>query len=291
MKEFELIKIVERMFGNEDVITPAGKHDAAYVKIGNRLVVLTCDTVNEKSDFPPYMLPEEMGWMAIAVTLSDIAACGAKPLYFLSSISLKSTDFFEDILLGIKKCADRYRVRVVGGDIDFSEITTIAGFAIGEASRHITRRGAKVGEGVYITDLPGKAQLCLEMLEKGAKRKELPYAEKLYTPVPRIEEGMRIARYASAMTDVSDSLAVSLHQISQSSNVKIVIDNIVLSHLSLAENPLELFLYGGGDFELVYTAKSSDDGIRIGRVERGRGVFAEFEGRTFEVEFRGYSHF
>lgn len=291
MKEFELIKIVERLFGNEDVITPAGEHDAAYVKIGNRLVVLTCDTVNEISDFPPYMLPEEMGWMAIAVTLSDIAACGAKPLYFLSSISLKSTEHFEEMLKGMKKVADRYGVKIVGGDIDFGEVTTIAGFAVGEARRHITRRGARVGESVYITDLPGKAQLCLEMLERGAKREELPYAEKLYTPVPRIEEGMKIASYASAMTDVSDSLAVSLHQISQSSKVRIVIDNIDLSHLSGARNPLELFLYGGGDFELVYTAKSSEDGIRIGRVERGSGVFAEFEGKTFEVEFRGYSHF
>ena len=291
MKEFDLIKIVERLFGNEDVITPAGKHDAAYVKIGNRLVVLTCDTVNEISVFPPYMLPEEKGWMAIAVTLSDVAACGAKPLYFLSSISLKSTEHFEEILKGMKKVADRYGVKIVGGDIDFGEITTIAGFAVGEARRHITRRGAREGENVYITDLPGKAQLCLEMLENGAKREELPYAERLYTPVPRIEEGMKIAGYASAMTDVSDSLAVSLHQISQSSNVKIVIDSIDLSHLSGARNPLELFLYGGGDFELVYTAKNSEDGIRIGRVEKGRGVFAEFEGKTFEVEFRGYSHF
>jgi len=291
MKEFELIKIIENMFGNEDVITPAGKHDAAYVKIGNRLVVLSCDTVNEISDFPPYMLPEEMGWMAVAVTLSDIAACGAKPLYFLSSISLKSTEHFEEILKGMKRIADRYDVKIVGGDIDYSEVTTIAGFAIGEARRHITRKGAREGDSVFITDLPGKAQLCLEMLERGFKREDLPYADKLYTPVPRIEEGMKIASYASSMTDVSDSIAVSLHQISQSSKVKIVIDNIDLSHLTDAKNPLELFLYGGGDFELVYTAKSSRDGIRIGRVEKGKGVFAEFEGKNFEVEFRGYSHF
>jgi thiamine-monophosphate kinase len=291
MREFDLLKIVETFFGDEDILTPATKHDAAYVKIGNRLVVLTCDTVNEISDFPPFMLPEEMGWMAVSVTLSDIAACGAKPLYFLSSVSLRSPELFEDILKGMKRAAERYGVKVVGGDIDFSEVTTIAGFAVGEAKRHLTRKGAKVGDGVYITDLPGKAQLCLEMLEKGAVREELPYAEKLYTPEARIEEGMRIAKYATSMTDVSDSLAISLHQLSRASGVKIVLDNVQLSHLGNAENALELFLYGGGDFELLFTGKESEDGIRIGRVEEGEGVFAEIGGKIIEVEFRGYSHF
>ncbi|WP_202319618.1 thiamine-phosphate kinase [Archaeoglobus neptunius] len=291
MKEFELLKIVERFFGGEDVVVPAGKHDAAYIEIGNSLIVLTCDTVNERSDFPPFMEPEEMGWMAIAVTLSDIAACGAKPLYFLSSISLKSPELFEAILKGIKSVAEKYGVRVVGGDIDFSEITTIAGFAIGEAERIITRKGAEPGDNVYVTDLPGKAQVCLELLEKGARREDLPYAEKLYTPEPRIAEGIRIAKYAGALTDVSDSLAISLHQIAESSGVRIILDSIDISHLELAQDPLETFLYGGGDFELLYTAKESKDGIRIGRVEEGSGVFAELEGETVRVEFRGYSHF
>lgn len=291
MREFELLKIVERYFGNQDLLAPPPKHDAAYVRISEKLLVLTCDTVNEKCDFPPYMRAEEMGWMAMAVTLSDIAACGAKPLFFLCSISLKSTENFEAILKGMKRLAEKYEVKVVGGDVDFSETLTIAGFAVGEAFRVITRGGARVGDEVYITDLPGKAQLCLEMLERGAGREELPYAEKLYTPEPRIKEGMKIAEYANAMTDVSDSLAVSLHQLSRESGVRIVLDNIDLSHLGEARNALELFLYGGGDYELLFTANGSGDGIRIGRVERGEGVFAEIDGKIIEVDFRGYSHF
>ncbi|WP_290597416.1 MULTISPECIES: thiamine-phosphate kinase [unclassified Archaeoglobus] len=294
MREFDMLKIVEEFFGDEDVEVSAGRHDASYVRIGDRLIVLSCDTVNEKSDFPPSMLPEEMGHMAVAVTLSDLAACGAKPLYFLSSISLKRADYelFTKLLRGIKRLASKFGVKVVGGDIDFSDILTIVGFAVGEADRVVTRRGAKPGDNVYVTNPPGKAEVCLEMLRRGAKRKELPYPESLYTPEPRIEEGRRIARYCSAMTDISDSLAISSHLIARSSGVRIVLDSIPLKHLEgYAEDPLEVALYGGGDFELLFTAEKSDDGIRIGRVEDGEGVFLEANGKLEEVEFRGYSHF
>lgn len=294
MKEFDLLKIVEEYFAHEEVEVPAGKHDAAYVKIGDRFIVISCDTVNERSDFPPFMKPKEIGYMAVAVTLSDLAACGAKPLYFLSSISLKSADevLFREILSGMTELASKYNVKIIGGDIDFSEILTIAGFAMGESRRIITRSGAKEGENVYITNPTGKAELCLKLLEEGFRREELPYAESLYTPEPRIEEGMRIAEHASAMTDISDSLAISSYLIAASSNVRIVLDDIPTHHLeNYAENPLELALYGGGDFELLFTAKESDEGIRIGRVEKGRGVFADVDGELVEIEFRGYSHF
>lgn len=294
MKEFNLLSIVEEFFGDADILVSAGRHDASYVRIGGKLIVLTCDTVNEKSDFPPFMVPEEMGHMAVAVTLSDLAACGAKPLYFLSSISLKEADeeFFRRLLSGMKGVASRFGVEIAGGDIDFSEILTIAGFAVGEADRVVTRNGAKPGDNVYVTNPTGRAEACLQMLKKGVSREELPYAKSLYTPEPRIKEGRKIARYCSAMTDISDSLAVSAHLIAKSSRVKIVFDNIPLKHLEgYTQNPLETALYGGGDFELLFTAEESGDGIRVGRVEEGEGVFVEIDGRLREVGFRGYSHF
>jgi thiamine-monophosphate kinase len=130
------------------------------------------------------------------------------------------------------------------------------------------------------------------MLEKGFRRDELPYAQKLYTPEPRIREGLLISEYASALTDISDSLAVSAHLISKASRVKIVIerDKLDLSYLTEfvgEEKAIELFLYGGGDYELLFTAESSDIGLEIGRVEEGSGVYLD---RTI-VPFRGYSHF
>ncbi len=298
MKEFELLKVVAEFFADEDVVVPATKHDAAYVAFGDKYLVFTCDTVNAVSDFPPFMKAEEYGHMALAVTLSDIAACGAKPLYFLSSISLREANegLLRSILKGMKNLAKKYGVKIVGGDLDFSEVLCIAGFAVGEASKIVTRSGAKPGDRVYLTEITGKAELCLKMLKEGAKRDELPYASKLYTPEPRINEGLRVVEFASTMTDVSDSLAVSLHSIADYSNVKIVIDADELDLAELEEyvdkeEAIELFLYGGGDFELLFTAKQSDVGVEIGRVEKGKGVFVKVGGEVKKVEFKGYSHF
>ncbi len=298
MREFELLKIVSEFFGNENIPVPATKHDAAYVRVGEGYLVLTCDTVNELSDFPPFMEPVEYGYMAFAVTLSDIAACGADPLYMLTSISLKEPDegLFREILEGMRRITKKYGFCVVGGDIDFSEVLTIASFAVGKTDKIVTVSGARPGDRVYITDLIGKAELCLEMLKEGFKREDLPYPEKLYTPEPRIREGKRIAEFASSLTDISDSLAVSLHNISSSSSVRIVLDEdlIELDHLTKfvsKEKALDLFLYGGGDFELVFTAESSDIGVEIGRVMEGQGVFIEVGGELKPIEFRGYEHF
>jgi len=293
MREFELIKVVEELFGKEDLDVPAGTHDAAFLRRGTEFLVFTCDTVNEISDFPKYMKPGEFGKMAVAVTLSDLAASGARPMVFLSSISMKKADeeLFRAILGGIKEWCEKFGVKVAGGDIDFSPVLTIAGFAVGAAKRVITRAKAKPGDRLFITAPLGKAQLCLEMLEKGFVRDELPYAEKLYTPEPRIDEGLRIAEFANALTDISDSLSVSAHLISRDSRVKVVLNpDVDLSHLTGyvdKEKALELFLFGGGDYELLFTAEDSDVGIEIGRIEEGSGVFLGKKA----LEFRGYSHF
>lgn len=294
MREFELLKIAEEIFGNEELEVPAGKHDAAFLRYKDEFLVFTCDTVNEISDFPKFMEPEEYGKMAVAVTLSDLAGSGAKPLVFLNSISLREADegVFRRIMLGIKEWASKFGAKVAGGDVDFAPIISIAGFAVGKAERLVTRSGAKPGDKVFVTDTLGKAQLCLELLEKGYRREDLPFQEELYTPQPRIAEGLRVAKFASSLTDISDSLAISANLVASASKVKIVLDREkfplepLLDFVS-EEKALELFLYGGGDYELLFTAEDSDIGIEIGRVELGSGVYLGEK----RVPFKGYSHF
>ncbi len=296
MRELELLRIVSELLGDENVPVPAGAHDAAIVEIAGELIALSCDTVNEVSDFPPGMKPEEYGHMAAAVAFSDLAACCAKPLFLLNSISMREADvdLFRSVLRGMKTLAAKYGAKVVGGDLDFSPILVISTFAVGRCSRTITRSGARPGEKVFLTGVTGKAELCLRMLKSGVSREDLPFADKLYTPEPRIREGLAIAEYVGAATDVSDSLAISLHAIAESSGVKVIVDVDAVDLSELEEydkNAVELFLYGGGDFELLFTADSSDVGIEIGRVEEGSGVFARIGGKTVEVEKKGYQHF
>ncbi len=304
MKEFDFIEIASNIFRKkkEEIVAGAGDDDCAVVRINGGYLLFTADSLHEKADFPKQMLPSEIGHMALAVNLSDLAGSGAKPEYFLYTISLREgidEDFFSQILSGIKILADKYDVEVIGGDIDFGDELYISGFAIGFADRFVLQSGAKPGDKVWITGITGKAQLALEMLLSGRERDEIPFIKSLLTPEPRVKEGLKASSHASAMTDISDSLAISLNLIARKSGVRIEIleDTLDLSELTEIvdyNKALELFLYGGGDFELVFTSEKGEDveGIEIGKVKEGEGVkLKRKSGGCVEVQFRGYSHF
>lgn len=301
MKEFRFIEIASRIFERRkrEVIAGAGDDDCAVIKIGDQYLILTTDNLHEKADFPESMSPYEMGHMAVAVNFSDLAGTGAKPEYFLFDITIREgidEGFFVQILKGIEDLAKKYDAEVVGGDIDFGDELYITGFAAGIARKPALQSGARTGDRVYITGVTGKAELSLEQLFSGKKREEIPFISSLFTPEPKIWEGIEISEYASAMTDISDSLAISLHNISRKSGVKIVLKEeyfplTELTELVSYDRALELFLYGGGDFELVFTSEESDRGIMIGEVMDGSGVFIEKRSGIEEVDFRGYSHF
>ena len=295
--EFDLIRLAKEILDvkREDVLVGIDD-DCALVDVGVKLA-LTTDCLHEKTDFPEGIKPEEIGHLSLAVNLSDLAGCGAKPMFFLYTITLneKWVKDFEGILRGMKNLADRYGVAIVGGDTDFGDELHISGFAIGKAERFVSRANAKVGDRVCLTGLLGKAQLSLEQLMSGMSRNEIAYPESLFKPEPRVKEGLEIAKFANSMTDISDSLAVSLHQIAKKSEVgiKIYEEKIPLSHLTPYvgyEKALELFLYSGGDYELVFTSKNPRY-VEIGEVVKGYGVYlVRRDGSIEEVEFRGYEH-
>ncbi len=293
--EFDLIRLAKEILDvkREDVLVGIDD-DCALVDVGVKLA-LTTDCLHEKTDFPKGIKSEEVGHLSLAVNLSDLASCGAKPMFFLYTITLseKWIKDFEGILRGMKNLADRYGVAIVGGDTDFGEELHISGFAIGKAERFVSRANAKVGDRVCLTGLLGKAQLSLEQLMSGMSRDEIAYPNSLFKPEPRVKEGLEIAKFANSMTDVSDSLAISLHQIAKKSGVGIVIyeSKIPLNHLTpyvKYEKALELFLYSGGDYELVFTSKNPKY-IEIGEVIEGDGVYlVRKDGSIEDVEFRGW---
>ena len=297
VREFELIEIAKEIFRIErDDIVVGIDDDCALVDVGIKLA-LTTDCLHEKTDFPNGIRHEEIGHMALAVNLSDLAGCGAKPLFFLYTITLsdKWVENFERILKGMRSLAEKYDVAIVGGDTDFGDELHISGFAVGKADIFVSRGGAKVGDKVCITGLLGKAQLSLEQLMEGKRRDEIAYPNSLFKPEPRVKEGLEIAKFANSMTDISDSLAISLHQIAEKSDVGIVIyeEKIPLNHLTpyvSYEKALELFLYSGGDYELLFTSSRAKY-LEIGEVVDGKGVYiVRRDGSVNEVEFSGYEH-
>ncbi len=297
MREFYLVDLAKKIlkFDRKDILVGIGD-DCAVVRFGGKNLVLTTDCLHEKTDFPRGIEPEEIGHLTLAVNLSDLASCGAKPLFFLYTITLTDDDevFFGRIIKGMKELADRYGVAIVGGDTDFGDELHLSGFAVGEAEKFVTRYGAKIGDKVCVTGLLGKAQLSLEQLFSGMERDEIAYPEALFKPEPKVEEGIKLAEHVNAMTDISDSLAISLNQIAESSGVGIEIyeDRIPLDHLLDYvdyDKALELFLYSGGDYELLYTSEECEH-IEIGRVVKGRGVWLVRGNEREKIEFRGYSH-
>ncbi len=300
MREFQLIDIASRIFRTErsDVLVGAGDDDCAVVRLGTENVVLTADNLHEKSDFPPGITPEEIGHLSLAVNLSDLAGSGAEPRFFLYTITIREgidDEFYSRVLTGMRRLADQYDTAVVGGDTDFGDELSIAGFAVGVSRRFVTQKGAIPGEKVCLTGELGKAQLTLEQLFSGVGREELAYPESLFTPEPRVKEGVELAEHVSSMTDISDSLAISLNLMARKSGVGMIIyeELLDLHHLTKFVDytkALELYLYAGGDYELVYTSEECSHGFVIGEVIKGEGVYLETENGLRDIEFKGYSH-
>jgi thiamine-monophosphate kinase len=140
MNEFDLIEMAKRVLKSDrgDVLVGIGD-DCALVEIGGVRLALTTDCLHKKTDFPVGMRAEEIGHTLLAVNLSDLAGCGAKPLFFLYTVTLEDNDenFFTDFLRGMRALADRYGIAIVGGDTDFGDELSVSGFAIGLAERFI----------------------------------------------------------------------------------------------------------------------------------------------------------
>lgn len=295
----------------KNVIIGAGEDDCAVLDIdGENYLLATTDMLHRKTDFPEQMSGWQIGWMSVAVNLSDLASKGARPLGILMAMGIPQDEelgFIEDIVRGMDDCASRYNTRIIGGDTDSHEELTMAGTALGLVKKGmlVRRTGAKEGDLVCVTGHLGTAGAALLAMEKN-----IPVDRKimkaLFEPLPRINEGMALAdaKAVTSMMDISDGLALSLHDLSKASNVGFrIYENKLpvlpeVKGLLKGEELLEAVVYTGGDFELLFTvapdkierAKKACSLTVIGEVT-GIGVFIEREGRLEELKAKGYEHF
>jgi len=266
--------------------------------------------LHRKTDFPVQMTCWQIGWMSVAVNLSDLASKGARPLGILMAMGIPQGEelgFVEEIVRGMDACASRYNTRIIGGDTDSHEELTMAGTALGLVKKELLIRRSGAGEGdlVCVTGNLGSAGAALFALNKKISMSE-KILNALFEPVPRVNEGIALAesRSVTSMMDISDGLALSLHDLSRASNVGFKIYESKLpvlpevKGLLKGEELLEAVVYTGGDFELLFTvAKERLKDARkacpltvIGEVT-GSGVFIEREGRLEGLRARGYEHF
>ncbi len=302
MRERDLIRRISEILGGVE------NDDCALIEAGERYLVATTDMLHRQTDFPEIMNPWQMGWMAVAVNLSDIAAMGAEPAGLLMAVGLPPEAdlyFIDELFSGFRDCAAYYGTRILGGDTDSHQELTLTGTALGWVEKELVlrRSGARPGDLLCTTGSLGGAGGGLYAWQE--ERLDSPLIEKLLEPEPRLAEGRALAKSGSvtAMMDSSDGLALSLSDLSAASRVGFVVYE---ERLPLAEGleemvgrdrAVEMALGAGGDFELVYTvgrekleaARQACQLTVIGEVVK-EGIWMERDGERMRLEAKGYEH-
>jgi thiamine-monophosphate kinase len=242
--------------------------DAAAWQSDNRIQLATTDTLVQDIHFDLDIINwEELGWKALAVNLSDIAAMGGIPKYALLSLALPAELEIEDFskfTSSMMHLAGEFGVAIVGGNISIAPIVVITVTIIGcSTSKSILKRStASSGEQIAITGYLGLSAAGLEML-KGKTISDPEVSNILrrahFQPIPRVKEGQILSEQgAKTAIDISDGLVADLDHICESSkvNAKIKIEQVPVHPVVTANFPnhQELALCGGEDYELLFTA-------------------------------------
>ena len=308
--EFDLIAHIRARVGQRaDVVLGIGDDAALLQPPAGRQLVVTADTLNAGVHFPESTAPHDIGWKALAVNLSDLAAMGAEPAWCMLSLSLPTSDpaWLDGFLDGFLGLAQSHGIALVGGDTTRGPLA-IAVTAIGtvEPGRALRRDGACVGDDIWVSGTLGDAAAALHAWPDPSTT----LRERLDRPTPRVELGRRLAGIANAALDVSDGLLADLGHLCRASGVGAEVELTRLpASTALATHPLAARIAwqatGGDDYELCFTAPPARRGMlealgvecdlpltRIGRIVAGAGVRArDAEGQVWQPARPGYTHF
>jgi len=317
---------------HSSLLTGIGDDAAVIRQVSGRNTVITTDLLVEEIDFRRDTTSAGLlGHKALAVSLSDIAAMGARPRWALLSIGLPAeaweAHFAEEFYEGFLALAQRYDVQLIGGDVSRTpEKIVIDSIVLGESTDGgaVQRSGAQAGDRLFVTGALGGSVAGLRLLNRGARieaRGESdPDAQSVaqllrrhLSPEPRTGWGLVLGeeRLASAMIDISDGLSSDLHHLCQESHCGALIDSTLIPIEPLvtalcgrrALDPLQLALHGGEDFELLFTVAPDQvprlpklvDGIpvsQIGEITNELGRICITEKeRVWELEAQGFDHF
>ncbi|WP_346354863.1 thiamine-phosphate kinase [Azotosporobacter soli] len=320
--EFGLIERIREDAIVEAATVVAGIGDDAAVVLATpkHFQLLTTDMLVESVHFDLSTIsPWQLGYKAIAVNLSDIAAMGGIPRQVLISLALPSDvtiEFVDGLYQGIKEICRQHVVNIVGGDTVSSPNGIVINVVVlGEVEpAYLQRRsGANAGDLIVVTGNLGDSSAGLELLQRG-RWEEFKFAWPLVTshltPRPHLKEGRVLAAHtATSMNDISDGLASEANEIANASQVCLRIDaeripvstELREAAIHLGKDSLEYALYGGEDYKLLATlppealaaVSAQVDVTVIGVVEKGEpGVFLlEENGALLRLEAKGYNHF
>jgi len=254
---------------NHDAIALGIGDDCALIKfLGNEEIAITSDMLVEGRHFFATANPEQLGYKALAVNLSDLAAMGAKPMGFTLSIALPEINsiWLEAFAKGLFDIAQRYSCPLIGGDTTSGPLTiSITAFGSIPTGKAIRRSGAVVDDDIWISGTVGDARLALAALrhEISLSKDHLNKVEhRMHQPTPRVELGVNLRGLASAALDVSDGLLGDLQHILDQSQVDAEIElNALPKSATLQKQSIEIqnqfAACGGDDYEICFTASKT----------------------------------
>jgi thiamine-monophosphate kinase len=310
--EFELLRRLTR----RDQVDPAlklgvGDDCALLAYTADRDLLVTTDMMVEDDHFSlRWQTPFQIGMKLMEVNVSDIVCKGGTPKFAFLSICLKkdtSYEFVEEFYKGLYASAEKHGVLLVGGDTTHGATLVLNLALLGEVEPFLfrPRSGAKAGDLIGVTGTLGGSMAGLELLRKNIRGYTLDHLE----PKSRLaREGRIVCRHAHATIDVSDGLASEVTHLAEESGTGAVIlyDKIPYSPVTiesarlLGRDPADFALYGGEDFQIVFSIAKDEkaalqkefaDFTVVGEMtEAGGGVYLLKEGRKEPLK-KGYDHF
>ena len=323
MGEFDLI---ERYFKRPARRAALGIGDdcALLQPTPGHQLAISSDMLVEGRHFLSTVDPTKLGHKALAVNLSDLAACGAKPLAFTLALSLPRADetWLAGFSQGLLALADAHGCELIGGDTTQGPlnicITIFGEVPVSDGrSQALLRSGARSGDDLYVSGTVGDARLALEVF-RGTVSVPADVFDaarvRLECPTPRVSLGQALRGVASAAIDVSDGLLGDLGHILKQSGVGATVDidmaaSLVASRSSAPQIPAEQWrawaLAGGDDYELLFSAPALMRGAvaaaaqscqttvtRIGRIDAERGLrLLDGQGQLALNTYTSFDHF
>lgn len=299
-----------------DVELPSGDDCAVLSPPQGKQLLLTIDTLNQGIHFFHDTTPYDIGYKAVAVSLSDIAAMGGEALWCLVSLTLDkpNDEWLRSFANGLFDCLDKYQVALVGGNLSKGPLAVTTQMTGAVSTKHyLTRSGAKVGDLIYVTGSIGVGGLALAAIKDPTYFSFIPdlaaLMSQIWRPTPRLHEGQLLVDIASAAIDISDGLVADLRHILVASSVgaSIYLEQLPFSSYfqHLPESLKQLALTSGDDYELCFTVpRERANSIQaisletncpmtcIGHIEGTRGLrVIDVNGENIELSTDGYSHF
>jgi thiamine-monophosphate kinase len=305
--EFGLIDRITKKPKHKDIVVGIGD-DCAVVKTKKGLQVLTTDTLVEGDHFKrEWFSPKQIGMKAIEINVSDVAAMGAIPKYVLVSLALPKdldVEFVDGLYNGMWKTCDKYNIEIIGGNMTHSKQMVITITLIGEVDKNnlSLRSGAKPGDLILVSGHLGNGRAGLRLFEKNLKGFE-NVRKNYLEPKANLKKALKISPFVNSMIDVSDGLSPEIKHICEESIRGAIIykENIPIKDevrniaAYLGEDEYDYALFGGEDFELVYTVSKDNlskiDGFLIGEITKNKAIRLFSKGKEKIITKKGYDHF